>query len=221
MNVPSAKPSLRLGAIDHLLAAIGQGLMLARAERPPAARANPAGAIADEAPLSEAERRHAAGLMRVNHAGEICAQALYAGQALLARDAALRAHLLAAADEEIDHLAWCAERLSELGEGPSLLSPLWYFGSYAIGMLAASFGDRQSLGFVVETERQVEAHLDEHLDRLPPSDRRSRAILRAMQAEERRHAEEALARGAASLPDPVPRLMALAAQVMKTLAYRI
>lgn len=221
MNEASTEEVRRLHAFDRLLAAIGQGLSLVLAEASPAKRPNPAEGVADEAPLAEPERRHAAGLMRVNHAGEICAQALYAGQALIARDPALRAHLQAAAAEEMDHLAWCAARIAELGERPSLLSPLWYAGSFAIGVLAGLFGDRLSLGFVVETERQVEAHLDDHLDRLPRADRRSRAILQVMQEDERRHAADALARGAAPLAPPVPRLMALAAAVMKTLAYRI
>jgi ubiquinone biosynthesis monooxygenase Coq7 len=219
-GLPDSEPR-QLGPIDRLLAAIGQGLTLATAEAPAASRPNPAEGVADTASLAAHERRHAAGLMRVNHAGEICAQALYAGQALMARDPALRAHLENAASEEIDHLAWCAERLAELGERPSLLSPLWYAGSFAIGALAGLFGDRASLGFVVETERQVEAHLDDHLAQLPPDDQRSRAIVRAMQAEERAHADAALARGAMALPEPVPRLMALAARVMKVLAYRL
>src|SRR6185437_576885 len=150
---------------------------------------------------------HAAGLMRVNHTGEVCAQALYDGQAALARDDATRAHLHAAAVEETDHLAWCAQRLRELDDRPSWLNPLWYAGSFAIGALAAAIGDRWSLGFVVETERQVEAHLHEHLRRLPESDARSRAILQTMQAEEARHASNAQARGGAELPRPIPQLM--------------
>src|SRR4249919_586267 len=130
--------------------------------------------------LDDDDRRHAAGLMRVNHTGEVCAQALYVGQAAVARDESTRTQLLAAAQEETDHLAWCAERLRELDSRPSLLNPLWYAGSYAIGAVAGLVSDRLSLGFVVETERQVEAHLGEHLQRLPESDQRSRAIVRAM-----------------------------------------
>ena len=171
--------------------------------------------------LDAPERRHAAGLMRVNHVGEVCAQALYDGQAALARDAATREHLEAAAAEETDHLAWCAGRLRELDDRPSLLNPVWYAGSFAIGALAALAGDRWSLGFVVETERQVEAHLGEHLQRLPESDSRSRAILAAMQTDEARHADNALARGGAKLPFPVPTLMRCASAVMKAVAYKL
>jgi ubiquinone biosynthesis monooxygenase Coq7 len=159
--------------------------------------------------------------MRVNHVGEVCAQALYVGQAAVARDDRTRAQLLAAAQEETDHLAWCAERLRELDSRPSLLNPLWYAGSYAIGVLAGLHGDGWNLGFVVETERQVEAHIAEHLQALPEADGRSRAILATMQADEARHADQAQARGARLLPPPVPALMATASKVMKTIAYRI
>lgn len=171
--------------------------------------------------LDAGQRRLAAGLMRVNHTGEVCAQALYDGQAALARDPATRMHLEAAAAEETDHLAWCAERLQELDDRPSLLNPLWYTGSFAIGALAAMAGDRWSLGFVVETERQVEAHLGEHLERLPREDARSRAILETMQADEARHASNALARGGVKLPFPIPVLMRGASAVMKAVAYRL
>ena len=171
--------------------------------------------------LDDDERRHAAGLMRVNHVGEVCAQALYVGQAAVARDERTRAQLLAAAQEETDHLAWCAERLRELDSRPSLLNPLWYAGSYAIGVLAGLRGDGWNLGFVVETERQVEAHLDEHLQTLPEADARSRAILATMKADEARHADHAQAPGARLLPPPVPTLMAAASKLMKTIAYRI
>lgn len=187
---------------------------------PPALRDNPAGNTA-EIVLEDAERRHAAGLMRVNHVGEVCAQALYCGQAAVARDEATRAHLLDAAQEETDHLAWCADRLRELDDRPSLLNPLWYAGSYAIGALAGLRGDGWNLGFVVETERQVEAHIDEHLQSLPPADARSRAILRTMKADEARHAASAEQAGARILPMPVPTLMAAASKLMKTVAYRI
>ncbi|TAN06219.1 MAG: 2-polyprenyl-3-methyl-6-methoxy-1,4-benzoquinone monooxygenase [Rhodanobacteraceae bacterium] len=171
--------------------------------------------------LDTKDRRHSAGLMRVNHTGEVCAQALYDGQAALARDPATREHLETAAAEETDHLAWCAERLRELDDRPSLFNPLWYAGSFAIGALAAWAGDRWSLGFVVETERQVEAHLGEHLERLPTADTRSRAILATMQSDEARHADNALARGGAKLPPPVPALMRAASKVMKAVAYRL
>jgi 3-demethoxyubiquinol 3-hydroxylase len=187
---------------------------------PPALRANP-GANEAEVVLDEAERRHAAGLMRVNHVGEVCAQALYVGQAAVARDETTRAHLLAAAQEETDHLAWCAQRLDELDSRPSLLNPLWYAGSYAIGALAGLRGDGWNLGFVVETERQVEAHLDEHLQTLPAADARSRAILEVMKADEARHADNARGQGARELPPPIPTLMVMASNLMKAVAYRI
>jgi ubiquinone biosynthesis monooxygenase Coq7 len=187
---------------------------------PYAQRPNP-GAGEPDVVLDDAERRHAAGLMRINHVGEVCAQALYIGQAAVARDEATRAHLMAAAQEETDHLAWCAQRLDELDSRPSLLNPLWYAGSYAIGALAGLRGDGWNLGFVVETERQVEAHLDEHLQTLPAADARSRAILGVMKTDEARHADDAQARGARALPPPVPSLMALASRLMKTVAYRV
>jgi 3-demethoxyubiquinol 3-hydroxylase len=187
---------------------------------PAAERPNPS-AGEPEVALDDAERRHAAGLMRINHVGEVCAQALYVGQAAVARDEATRKHLLEAAQEETDHLAWCAQRLDELDSRPSLLNPLWYAGSYAIGVLAGLRGDGWNLGFVVETERQVEAHLDEHLQTLPPADARSRAILRTMKADEARHADNAQAQGARVLPPPVPTVMAMASNLMKTIAYRI
>jgi len=171
--------------------------------------------------MDDSERRHAAGLMRINHTGEVCAQALYLGQAALARNAGTRNHLLHAADEETDHLAWCATRLKELDSRPSLLSPLWYAGSYAIGAAAALAGDPLSLGFVVETERQVEAHLQDHLEKLPAADERSRAVLTQMQTDEVRHAQEAEERGGIELPFPLPKLMHLSSMVMKAIAYRI
>ncbi len=187
---------------------------------PAAARPNPAG-DAPEVELDETERRHAAGLMRINHVGEICAQALYSGQAAVARDEATRQQLLEAAQEETDHLAWCADRLRELDSRPSLFNPLWYAGSYAIGVAAGLRGDGWNLGFVVETERQVEAHLDEHLQTLPEADLRSRAILRTMKADEARHADNAEQAGARILPQPVPAIMAAASKFMKAVAYRL
>lgn len=187
---------------------------------PAAERGNPAVGVPEVA-LDDDERRHAAGLMRINHVGEVCAQALYCGQAAVARDEATRTHLLHAAQEETDHLAWCADRLRELDSRPSLLNPLWYAGSYAIGALAGLRGDGWNLGFVVETEHQVEAHIDEHLQSLPAADARSRAILRTMKIDEARHAAAAEQAGARILPPPVPTLMALASKVMKSIAYRI
>jgi ubiquinone biosynthesis monooxygenase Coq7 len=189
-----------------------------------AARGNPADALpaAATAPdLDTDERRHAGALMRVNHVGEVCAQALYQAQALTARTPELRQQMLAAAREELDHLAWTQQRLDELGARPSLLNPLWYAGSFGIGLLAGRLGDAVSLGFVVETERQVERHLAGHLDRLPPADRRSRAIVDQMKLDEARHADAAGGAGAAPLPLPVRWLMRGVAKVMTTTAERI
>ena len=208
-----------LSPFDRLLAD-AQNALETIAGSPLATRPNP-GANQADVVLDEAERRHAAGLMRINHVGEVCAQALYVGQAAVARDPQTRAQLQAAAQEETDHLAWCADRLRELDSRPSLLNPVWYAGSYAIGLLAGLRGDGWNLGFVVETERQVEAHLDEHLETLPPADARSRAILTVMKADEARHAEDAEAAGARILPQPLPTLMAAASKVMKTVAYRL
>ena len=171
--------------------------------------------------LSQSEQRESGALMRVNHTGEIAAQALYHGQACVARSEHTRELLLQTAREETDHLAWCEQRLSELGSRPSLLNPLWYAGSFAIGALAAAFGDRASLGFVVETERQVEGHLDEHLSRLPARDERSRRIVAAMRADEIAHGAAAAAAGAAELPSPARALMRHTARVMTRTAYWI
>lgn len=187
---------------------------------PRAQRPYPAAATPDIA-LDPTERRRAAGLMRINHVGEVCAQALYSGQAAVARDPDTRARLGEAAQEETDHLAWCARRLRELDSRPSVFNPLWYGGSYAIGLLAGLRGDGWNLGFVVETERQVEAHLDEHLDILPPADLRSRQVLQVMKTDEARHADNAELAGARLLPFPIPAVMRLASQVMKTVAYRL
>ncbi|WP_310646432.1 2-polyprenyl-3-methyl-6-methoxy-1,4-benzoquinone monooxygenase [Limnohabitans sp.] len=183
-------------------------------------RLNPSHAIATA--MTEAEKREAAALMRVNHVGEVCAQALYTAQALATRDVALRQHLTEACNEETDHLAWTEERLKELGGRTSLLNPLWYVGAFGIGYAAAKLGgDRVSLGFVVETERQVEAHLQSHMHQLPEKDTASRAIVATMKADEARHAQEALAAGATELPAPIKGLMKLAAKVMTTVAHRI
>ena len=208
-----------LSPLDRLLAGCERALE-AVAGSPAASRPSPASHVA-EADMEDGERRHAAGLMRINHTGEVCAQALYLGQAALARSDDTRAHLLHAAGEETDHLAWCAERLQQLDSRPSLLNPLWYLGSWAIGAAAALAGDPLSLGFVVETERQVEAHLAEHLEKLPAQDERSRAVLTQMQADEIRHAQAAQARGGIALPFPLPALMHLSSLAMKTVAYRL
>ncbi len=174
----------------------------------------------DSQPESDTERRHVAGLMRVDHAGEVCAQALYAGQSLMARDERVREALEHAGAEERDHLAWCAERLRELGSRPSLLSPLWYAGSFALGVASGAAGDRWSMGFLVETERQVEKHIDGHLERLPAGDARSRAILEQMRADEIRHANTGRSLDAAELPSPVRGAMRAVAKVMTGTAYR-
>ena len=185
-----------------------------------AARPTPAAAELDAA-LDADARRDAGALMRVNHVGEVCAQALYQAQALTARTPGLRDKMVLAAREETDHLAWTQERLAELGGRVSWLNPLWYAGSFAIGLLAGRMGDRVSLGFVVETERQVEAHLAGHLQRLPEPDRRSRAIVAAMRDDERRHGDAAGAAGGLQLPAPIRWLMRGAAKVMTTTAHRI
>ncbi len=208
-------PSL---TVDSLLQAADSAL---RALFVPAQAARSPADLPEAPTLTETERRHVAGLMRVNHAGEVSAQALYHGQALMARTAATRDYLLQAAAEEGDHLAWCEQRLKELKANTSLLNPFWYAGSFAIGAAAAAFSDALSLGFLTETERQVESHLAEHLGQLPADDRRSRRILETMQSDEVRHANSADARGAAELP-PWARLgMALASKVMTRLAYWI
>jgi 3-demethoxyubiquinol 3-hydroxylase len=205
---------------DRALIEIERALGASLGATPESQRPSPAAAV-DESGIDEGQRRHAAGLMRVNHTGEVCAQALYSGQAAVARDPATREQLLQAAAEETDHLAWCDERLKELSSRPSLLNPLWYAGSFAIGAVAALVDDRVSLGFVVETERQVEAHLGEHLDKLPAEDVRSRAIVAQMQADEARHGQMAKAAGGIELPPPIPLLMRIASGVMKAVAYRI
>jgi 3-demethoxyubiquinol 3-hydroxylase len=171
--------------------------------------------------LNTRDKALSGALMRVNHVGEVCAQALYAAQALSTRDPALREHFLAASREEGDHLAWTRERLHELGARPSLLNPLWYVGAFGLGLIAGRLGDRVSLGFVVETERQVEAHLAGHLERLPEGDHASRAIVAQMQVDEARHAQDAQDSGAARMPAPVKALMRASAKVMTTTAHWI
>lgn len=216
---PAMTPTRLYSPLDRVLDEAQRALETTLGS-PSAQRAYPA-AETPEIALDPAERRHAAGLMRINHVGEVCAQGLYFGQAAVARDPATRAHLLDAAQEETDHLSWCADRLRELDSRPSLFNPLWYAGSYTIGTLAGLRGDGWNLGFVVETERQVEAHLDEHLQTLPPADQRSREILKVMKLDEARHAEHAEHAGARKLPFPIPSVMALASKAMKAVAYRI
>lgn len=185
-----------------------------------AARPNP-GDNTPEAALDDVERRLTASLMRVNHVGEVCAQALYQAQAITASDPALREQMAQAAREEIDHLAWTQQRLDEVGGRASLLNPLWYAGAFALGLVAGRFGDRVSLGFVVETERQVEKHLAGHLDRLPAADARSRAIVEQMKEDEAQHAAGAEQAGGMPLPLPVRWAMRGAAKVMTVTAHRI
>jgi ubiquinone biosynthesis monooxygenase Coq7 len=205
--------------IDRVLISIDNALRTV-AGPAHAGRPNPGTAYAD-VDLTSEERALSGALMRVNHVGEVCAQALYQAQALTARSDSLREKMEQAAREETDHLAWTQQRLDELGARASWLNPLWYAGSFAIGLLAGRLGDRTSLGFVVETERQVEQHLAGHLDRLPLADQRSRAIVATMQDDERRHADEALEAGGAELPTPVRWLMQGAARVMTETAHRI
>jgi len=204
---------------DRLAAAADRALRTVAAA-PTASRPCPLpGEAGSEKRLSDAERREAAALMRVNHVGEVCAQALYDAQALAARDPALRSLFERAAREETDHLAWTQSRIEQLGGRTSVLNPLWYGGAFAIGLLAARAGDRISLGFMAETERQVEQHLDSHLERLPAEDRRSRAVVEQMKHDEVVHAEAATALGGATLPLPARLAMKVAAKVMTTTAH--
>ena len=209
-----------LTPLDRLLAGANNALRTIAAPAGRPARTNPAAEIA-ESELSDEQRVHAAGLMRVNHAGEVAAQGLYQGHAAVARDAATEKQMQRAADEEFDHLAWCEQRLAELDAGPSRLSPVWYAGAFAIGAASGVLGDRWSLGFIAETEKQVCAHLDSHLESLPEDDVKSRAIVEKMRDEEQEHGENAVEAGAAPLPDPVQRLMQLTAKVMTRTAYRL
>ena len=186
----------------------------------PKSRPTPTSSISDDS-LTEAQNKHAAGLMRVNHVGEVCAQALYQSQKLYARTPELRKKLDQAAIEEEDHLAWCAQRLRELDARPSLLNPVWYAGSFVLGSLAGLAGDRVSLGFVAETEKQVEHHLDGHLQELPLQDHKSRAIVAQMRADEIEHGQMALQEGGIQLPAPIQFAMKCMAKVMTTTAYRI
>ena len=184
-----------------------------------AARKSPAAALPKDESLDDAQRQEAARLMRVNHAGEIAAQALYQGQAFMARDPKVQDAMAKSSDEEVDHLAWCEQRIQELGGSVSKLDPLWYAGSFAIGALAGLAGDAQSLGFVGETERQVVEHLEQHLQKLPESDARSRAILAQMRDDEARHGAAAERAGGAPMPAPVRGVMRLMSKVMTTTAY--
>lgn len=210
--------SRRLSRFDRLVSECQRSLAPAKhAER--STRPYPAANMPD-APMTEQEKRHTAGLMRINHSGEVCAQALYRGQASAAAKPETRQHLLDAAKEEGDHLHWCATRLDELDARNSVLDPFWYLGSYALGHVSARFGDAVSLGFVAETEKQVEAHLASHLSKLPMHDARSHAILSQMKQDEAAHGEHAREQGGKPLRFPVPQAMSLTSKVMKFLAYR-
>jgi len=207
-----------MNRLDQLITTFDLGLRTVFASQH-AGRPYPASEA--EAPLSDAERAQAAALMRVNHVGEVCAQALYSGQALTAKNETVRVELEQAAREETDHLAWCEARINELGGRKSLLNPLWYGGAFGIGVAAGLLGDKWNLGFLAETERQVEAHLDGHLQQLPAADSRSRAVVEQMKADEARHAQTAVYHGGALLPTPVKWAMRFAADVMRQTASRI
>jgi ubiquinone biosynthesis monooxygenase Coq7 len=214
----------RFSLVDRVLGGACRALATlsdAAPARRPVPGASTGSQAADEIELTEPERRLSGALMRVNHVGEICAQALYEGQAASTSDPALREYFLGAAREEADHLAWTRSRLDELGASPSLLNPVWFAGSLAMGLVAGRVGDRWSLGFMAETERQVEAHLGSHLNRLPAADHRSRHIIEAMQRDETAHARRAHEMGGAELPAVVQRGMRAAARVMTTVAHRI
>jgi ubiquinone biosynthesis monooxygenase Coq7 len=212
----------RFNLTDRLLTELSTAMRVV-ASTPRAARATPVArkSAAEPAQLNEQQRNLGARLMRVNHSGEIAAQALYRGQAMVARDPELRAELLEAAEEEHDHLAWCQQRTAELGSKVSLLAPLWYAGSFAIGMAAGLTGDKVSLGFLAETERQVTEHLDSHLERLPQEDDQSRAIIEQMRDDEIQHGEHARELGGANLPEPIKTAMRTASKVMTTLSFRV
>jgi ubiquinone biosynthesis monooxygenase Coq7 len=204
--------------IDRVLVGMDQTLRTLFGRPAVTERVNP-GRTQPEVELTEQERRHIGRLMRVNHTGEVCAQALYQGQALTARDDAVRERLERSAQEENDHLAWCEERIEELGGRKSLLNPLWYAGSFAMGTAAGIAGDKWSLGFVVETERQVEDHLDEHIAQVPADDHRTRAVLEQMKVDEAHHALVAKGAGGAELPEPVKVAMRAVSKLMTRGAY--
>ncbi len=216
MNMESRNYS----SCDRLIINLDQALRTLAGKPLVTGRANPASAR-PEGDLDAAEKTRSMRLMRVNHAGEVAAQALYQGQALTARNAAVRTRMQRAAQEENDHLDWCERRVGELGGRVSLLNPLWYLGSFAIGAAAGAVGDKWSLGFVAETEKQVGRHLEGHLASISPDDEKSRAIIEQMKCDEARHGADALAAGGVALPRPVRRLMKLASRVMTSTAYRL
>lgn len=209
-----------MSPIDHLIIEFDNALRCvvggANSQRP-----TPGSEAASKTVLDAQERKHAAGLMRVNHVGEVCAQALYQSQKLVARDPQIKEMLNHSGQEEMDHLAWCETRLQELGSHTSYLNPIWYAGSFAIGLAAGLAGDKWSLGFVAETEKQVENHLESHLEKLPPEDHRSRAIVDQMRIDEIEHGQAAIRSGGAELPQPIQKFMQMISKVMTTTAYKI
>lgn len=205
--------------LDRILNELDRGLKTLSHQSNP--KSHRPGSDADEVALSETRKQHTIGLMRINHTGEVCAQALYNGQAMMAKDSKTRAHLLEAASEEQDHLNWCQVRLDELGGKPSISNPLWYAHSFVLGAVAAKFGDPVSYGFVVETERQVESHLQEHIEDIGESDERSLRILQQMQADEIRHGENAKQAGGVELPQTVKNIMTAMSKLMKFVSYRV
>lgn len=217
METTTMKPNF--SPLDRLVVSFDKGLQTI-ATKHHAARPNPAATLA-EAELTTDERRHIAGLMRVNHAGEISAQALYLGQAITARSQAVREEMQIAADEEIDHLAWCEDRLAELQSHTSYLAPFWFLGSFIIGTLAGIVGDEWNLGFVAETEQQVVKHLENHLTQVPLNDVKTRGILAQMRDDEAKHQQMALQSGAKILPEPMKKLMSIISKFMTLTAYRI
>lgn len=210
----------KLPSLDAVLSEVDKA-MRTLATTPVAQRANPAGQRLSVEQLNDAEKEQVIGLMRVNHVGEICAQALYQAQALASNDPEKKALFDHAAREEADHLAWTQERLDQLGARPSLLNPFWYGGAFALGYVAGTLGDKVSLGFMAETERQVEKHLTDHLGRLPASDQQSRAILEQMRQDEIEHGRTAIEQGANNLPMPVKLAMTAMSKIMTTLAQKI
>lgn len=213
-------PQVKLSVIDHFLVQADQALRTLAGSAPQPTRESPANDVSEEE-MSEQEKRHAAGLMRVNHSGEVCAQALYQGQALTAKLPEVSQQMAEAAAEEIDHLAWCEERITALDGKPSLLNPLWYAASFGIGATAGLISDKLSLGFVAATEDQVCTHLQQHLDKLPASDSKSRAVIEQMLVDEKRHAETALDAGGYPFPGPVKKLMTVVSSAMTASSYRL
>jgi len=207
--------------LDRVFGEIDHALRTASSQNNRGTRPNPAKKLSSSSDLTPEQAVLSAGLMRVNHTGEIAAQALYKGQALLARNKNLWHHLQEAAEEEVDHLSWCEDRLKELNSTPSVFAPIWYAGSYSIGVLAGIAGDKWSLGFIEETEKQVTAHLEKHLNELPKDDNRSRAIVSQMRLDEMEHAENAHNAGAASLPPPIKQAMTQVAKVMTVVSFKL